>query len=341
MIAETAVYGHIDNIAGRRLALRRIAALAGAACVMPLEAQAADFPSRPITLVVPYAPGATTDSLSRAVAELMSRKLETPLLVDNKPGANSIIGATFVANAAPDGYTLLLSSDSSNVLNPLLYKKLRYDPERDLKPLTLLSDLPVVLVIDARLPIQTLDDFVKYAKANPNAVNYGSTGNGGTFHLAGELFAQQAGIRMMHVPYKGGAPAIAGMLGGEVQALFGVIGSTLPHIKAGKLRAIALAGKQRMPMLADVPTFAEQGYPDFVVLVRYGLSVPAATPQPVVETLNDAARFALADTDFRKKFEAQGFVVPVRSGPAEFKALIESDKALWRDLIQRKGISLD
>lgn len=330
-----------SNISNRRSSLVYLAGLAAATCAMPRKARAADFPSKPLTLVVPYAPGATTDTLGRAVAELMGKKLDTTVLVDNKAGANGIIGATFVSNAAADGYTILFSSDSSNVLNPLLYSKLRYDPDRDLKPLTLLSDLPVVLVVDARLPIQTLADFVQYAKANPNSVNYGSTGNGGTFHLAGELFAQQAGIRMTHVPYKGGAPAIAGMLGGEIQALFGVIGSNLPHIKAGKLRAIALAGKQRMPVLPEVPTFSEQGFPDFVVLVRYGLSVPAATPAAVVATLNEAAQFALADPEFRRKFEAQGFVVPTRSSPAEFKALIESDKVLWRDLIKRKGISLD
>ncbi|MCZ2498807.1 tripartite tricarboxylate transporter substrate binding protein [Xylophilus sp. Kf1] len=335
------MHGDSNVLYRRRAALGRLAALAGAACAAAGPVRAADFPARPITLVVPYAPGATTDTLGRAVAEIMSRKLDTPVLVDNKAGANGIIGATFVSNAAADGYTILFSSDSSNVLNPLLYSKLRYDPDRDLKPLTLLSDLPVVLVVDARLPIQNLAEFVQYARANPNAVNYGSTGNGGTFHLAGELFAQQAGIRMTHVPYKGGAPAIAGMLGGETQALFGVIGSNLPYLKAGKLRAIALAGRQRMAVLPGVPTFAEQGYPDFVVLVRYGLSVPAATPPAVVATLNDAAQVALADPEFRKKFEAQGFVVPARSGPAEFKAVIESDKVLWRDLIKRKGITLD
>lgn len=319
-----------------RALLCGLAMLAGASV-----AAAADFPDRPITLIVPYAPGATTDTLARRVGALMSKTLGASVVVENKAGANGAIGASAVARAAPDGYTMLLSTDSSNVLNPLLYRNLPYNPDRELAPVALLSDLPLVLVVNSGLPVRNLKEFVEYARAHPGQVNFGSTGNGGSFHLAGELFSQQAGIRMTHVPYKGGAPAVTAMMANEIQALFGVVGSNLPHIRAGKLRALAVASKQRMAALPDVPTFAESGYPDFVVQVRYGLSVPKATPRPIVEKLAAAANTALADPEFRSTFESQGFVPPASSGPAPYQALIDHDRRLWKDLIQKKNISLD
>jgi tripartite-type tricarboxylate transporter receptor subunit TctC len=304
-------------------------------------ARAAEFPDRPITLVVPYAPGATTDTLARRVGALMGKALGTTVVVDNKAGANGVIGATAVTRSAPNGYTMLFSTDSSAVLNPLLYTNLPYNPDRDLMPVSLLSDLPLLLVVNSSLPVHNLKEFVAYARAHPGEINFGSTGNGGTFHLAGELFSQQAGIKMTHVPYKGGAPAVAAMIGNEIQALFGVVGSNLQYIQAGKLRAIALAAPARMASLPQVPTFAESGYPEFVVQVRYGLSVPKATPEPIVEKLAAAANLALADPEFRSTFESQGFVPPASSGPAQYEKLIESDRRLWKDLIKRKNITLN
>lgn len=323
---------------------RRMRGLLAALSILPGMqglAHGAGFPDKPITLVVPYAPGATTDTIARRVGALMGKALGTTIVIENKPGANGVIGATTVARAAPNGYTMLLSTDSSSVLNPLLYTNLSYNPDKDLAPVALLSDLPLVLVVNSSLPVRDLKEFVAYAKAHPGEINYGSTGNGGTFHLAGELFSQQAGIRMTHVPYKGGAPAVAAMVGNEIQALFGVVGSNLPQIRAGKLRPIALAARERMPTLPDVPTFAESGYKDFVVQVRYGLSVPKAVPRPIVEQLAAAANKALADPEFRNTFIAQGFVPPPSSDPAAYQSLIDSDRRVWTDLIRQKNISLD
>ncbi|QET06135.1 tripartite tricarboxylate transporter substrate binding protein [Cupriavidus pauculus] len=323
---------------------RRMRGLLAALSILPGMqglAHGAGFPDKPITLVVPYAPGATTDTIARRVGALMGKALGTTIVIENKPGANGVIGATTVARAAPNGYTMLLSTDSSSVLNPLLYTNLSYNPDKDLAPVALLSDLPLVLVVNSSLPVRDLKEFVAYAKAHPGEINYGSTGNGGTFHLAGELFSQQAGIRMTHVPYKGGAPAVAAMVGNEIQALFGVVGSNLSQIRAGKLRPIALAARERMPTLPDVPTFAESGYKDFVVQVRYGLSVPKAVPRPIVEQLAAAANKALADPEFRGTFIAQGFVPPASSDPAAYQSLIDSDRRVWTDLIRQKNISLD
>ena len=303
-------------------------------------AQAAAFPDKPIKLVVPYSAGATTDTLGRRIGTLMSALLGVPVFVDNKPGANAIIGATAVARSEPDGHTLLFCTDSSNVLNPLLYPKLSYSA-KDLVPIALLSDLPVVLVVSSSLPAKSLEEFVTYGRANPGKVHYGSTGNGGTFHLAGELFAQQAGMKMTHVPYKGGAPAITAMLAGEIQALFGVAGSNLPQIKAGKLRALGVASNTRLPALAETPTFAEQGWKDFSVIIRYGLCVPRGTPKPAIDKLVGAVNHALADPEFRKTFDQQGFVMPAQTGPAHFQALVESDRKLWTALIKRQNITLD
>lgn len=317
-----------------------IASCAIAVFASSFAARAAEFPDKPITLVVPYAPGATTDTLARRIGALMGKALGTTVVVDNKAGANGVIGATAVTRAAPNGYTMLLSTDSSAVLNPLLYENLPYNPDRDLAPVALLSDLPLILVVNSSLPVKNLKEFVAYARAHPGEINFGSTGNGGTFHLAGELFSQQAGIRMTHIPYKGGAPAVTAMIGNEIQALFGVVGSNLPNIQSGKLRAIALASPQRLPSLPDVPTFAESGYPDFVAQVRYGLSVPKATPGPIVDKLAAAANRALSDPGFRTVFESQGFVPPTESGPVQYQAVIESDRVLWRDLIKRKNSSL-
>ncbi|MBU4611495.1 tripartite tricarboxylate transporter substrate binding protein [Achromobacter sp. GG226] len=304
------------------------------------SASAADFPSRPITFVVPYAAGATTDLLARTLGNQMAQDLGQPVVIENKAGANGIIGTAEVARSKPDGYTMLLSTDSSMVLNKLLYTKLPYDPDR-LTPVALLSDLPVVLVVNADLPVNNLEEFVAYARAHPGKLNFGSTGKGGSFHLAAELFSQQAAIQMTHVPYRGGSPGVAALMTNEIQAWFGVIGSTLPFIESGKLKALALAHSERLPILNDVPTFAEAGYPAYQVLIRYGLAVAAGTPDGVIDALAHSARSALAQPEFRESFQKLGFVVPESTGPAEYKEVIEHDHALWSEIIRKQNITLD
>jgi tripartite-type tricarboxylate transporter receptor subunit TctC len=304
-------------------------------------AAAETFPNRPITLTVPYEPGATTDLIARAMGERMARELQSPVVVENKTGGNGIIAALHVSRSKADGYSFMLASDSTAVLNPLLYKKLSYSPDKDLTPIGLVSDLPLVMLVNTSLPARDLKEFVAYAHAHPGKLNFSSTGIGGTFHLSGELFNQMAGIQMTHVPYKGGAPAMQALVAREVQALFGVVGSALPQIKAGNVRALAVASKERLPMLPDVPTFAELGYPNFIVTVRYGFMAPAATPPDRISTLSAAMNTALNDPDFRKKFGDLGFVLPAKSSPQDYAALIQADRKMWADVIEAKNISLD
>ncbi|MNX59356.1 Tripartite tricarboxylate transporter family receptor [compost metagenome] len=326
----------------RRPVLQFLAAVTLAApLATATSAQSAKFPDRPLSLVVPYAPGATTDQIARAVADRMGRELGQTVVVENRAGGNGIIAATHIAQSRPDGYAMLLSSDSTSVLNPMLYHRLSYNADRDLRAVALLSDLPVIMMVNPKLPVSNLSEFVAYAKAHPGKINYSSTGNGGTFHLAGELFSQAAGIEITHIPYKGGAPALQALMANEVQALFGVVGSALPQIRAGKVRPMAVATRDRLPLLPDVPTFSELGFPDYVVLVRYGLMVPAATPDEHVARLAAAANKALAEPALRKTFTDLGFILPAQSSPQAYSALIQSDRALWADLIQRKQISLD
>jgi tripartite-type tricarboxylate transporter receptor subunit TctC len=314
-------------------------AMFGYGYTTPVSAET--FPDRPITLTVPYEPGATTDLISRAVGELMGRELGASVVVENRTGGNGIIAASHISRSRPDGYSFMLSSDSTAVLNPLLYKKLPYSPDKDLTPIGLVSDLPLVMLVNTSLPAHDLKAFVAYAHAHPDRLNFSSTGTGGTFHLSGELFNQMAGIQMTHVPYKGGAPAMQALVANEVQALFGVVGSALPQIKAGKIRALAVASKERLPMLPDVPTFAELGYPNFVVTVRYGFMAPARTPADRIDTLAAAMNKALNDPGLRKKFGDLGFVLPEKSGPQEYAALIQSDRKRWAEVIRHQNISLD
>lgn len=324
-----------------RLGQALVNLLVGITLSSPASAATATYPNRPLNLVVPYAPGATTDQIARAVADGMSRDLGQPVVVENRAGANGIIAATHVAKAKADGYSLLLSSDSTSVLNPLLYRKLSYDSDRDLRPVALLTDLPIVMLVNPKLPVHNLKDFIAYAKAHPGQINFSSTGNGGTFHLSGELFSQAAGIKLTHIPYKGGSPALQALMANEVQALFGVIGSALPQIRAGKVRPIAVATKTRLEVLPDVPTFTELGYPDYVVLVRYGLMVPSATPDDRVNRLANSVNKVLADPAFRKTFGDLGFILPEQSSPEEYAQLLKSDRHLWADLVKQKNISLD
>lgn len=306
-----------------------------------MSAQAAAFPERPLTLIVPYAPGATTDQIARSVADRMGRVLGQTVVVENRVGANGIIAATRAAQSKPDGYTLLLASDSSVVLNPLLYKNLSYDPDKDFAPLALLSNLPLIMSVSPKLPVTNLKEFIAYAKAHPRAINYSSTGIGGTYHLAGELFSMAKGVELTHVPYKGGAPALTALMTNEVQALFGVLGSQLPQIKTHKIRPLAVAGTERLALVPEVPTFEEQGIRGFDVVVRYGLVVPAGTPPEAMKELAAAVNTVLTQPDFRKQFEDLGFMVPARSGPDHYASLIKQDREMWADLIQKKNITLE
>jgi tripartite-type tricarboxylate transporter receptor subunit TctC len=305
------------------------------------EARAADYPTHPIRLVVPYAAGGPTDVLGRLVADYLGRDLKQAVVVENKPGAQGAIGAEAVARADADGYTLLVAAGSVIVQNPLLYKKLSYDPVRDFRMLALVTDLPVVMEVHPSVPAKTVAEFVAYAKQNPGKISFGSAGTGGTIHLAGEMFKEMAGIEMTHIPYKGAGPALADLLGGNIQVMFDTISTALPPVKAGSLRALGVSSAQRSPDLPDVPTIAESGYPDYLVSVWYGIAAPAKLPDDVAGKVSASLDRALNDDTFRAALEKIGFPVFRPRNAAAIAAFIDADRARWSGVIKTQNISLD
>jgi tripartite-type tricarboxylate transporter receptor subunit TctC len=302
---------------------------------------AADYPGHAIRLVVPYAAGGPTDVLGRLVADYLGRDLKQAVVVENKPGAQGAIGAEAVARADADGYTLLVAAGSIIVQNPLLYKKLSYDPVRDFRMLALVTDLPVVMEVHPSVPAKTVAEFVAYAKQNPGKISFGSAGTGGTIHLAGEMFKEMAGIEMTHIPYKGAGPALADLLGGNIQVMFDTISTALPPIKSGSLRALGVSSAERSPDLPDVPTIAESGYPDYRVSVWYGIAAPAKLPNDIAATLSASLDRALDDVVFRAALEKIGFPVFRPRSAAAITEFINADRARWSDVIRSQNISLD
>ncbi|MDB5489557.1 MAG: hypothetical protein JWQ58_3272, partial [Reyranella sp.] len=274
--------------------MRRAAcALVLAAVATPAFAQ--EFPSRPLKLVVPYAPGGGADSVARIVAKKVSENIGQAIVIENKGGAGSIVGTDLVAKAEPDGYTLLLGQSGPISINPAVYKTLPYDPVKDFAPITMTTAYPYILVVNSEMPAKTLQEFVALAKSKPGAMNYGSTGVGAANHLVAELFNSKAGLEMTHVPYRGTALAVGDLLSGQLNVVFGDPISVLPHIKSGKLRALAVTSLERSPVAPEVPTVAESGYPGFEALAWHGILAPAKTPPAVIKKLNAEIVKALAD----------------------------------------------
>jgi len=312
--------------------LRRAAALATLAWLAagPLAAHAAgDYPSRAITMVVPYPPGGPTDTVSRLVAAEMSKTIGQNVVVENKPGASGMIGADLVARADPDGYTFLANA-SLHVINPYLYKSMRYDSFKDFAPITQLADVPLVLVVPATSSVRTVQDLEKLGKARP--LNFGSAGTASAQQLAGESFKVRSGLSMQHVPYKGSAPALTDLVGGQIQLMFDSMPSAMPFIKSGKLRAVAVTTAQRVDELADVPTMAESGYPGFDISTWYGLWAPAGTPPDIVAKLSQHAARALRQPDLVRQYASLG-AKPVGSDPQAFARFTESEGRKWRDIV--------
>jgi tripartite-type tricarboxylate transporter receptor subunit TctC len=305
------------------------------------HARAAEYPDHPIKMVVPYAVGGPTDLLGRLVADYLSRDLKQAVVVENKAGAQGAIGAEAVARAEPDGYTLFTTAASIFVLNPLLYKKLAYDPERDFRMLAIVTDGPLVMEVHPSVPAKTVAEFVAYAKQNPGKLNFGSAGTGGTVHLAGEMFKQITGIEMTHVPYKGAGPALTDLLAGNIQVMFDTQSTALPPIKSGSTRALGVSTEQRSPDLPDVPTIAESGYPDYRVNVWYGIAAPARVPDAIAAKLSASLDRALNDDVFRAQLEKIGFPVFRPHSAAAIKAFIDDDRARWSTVIKAQKISLD
>jgi tripartite-type tricarboxylate transporter receptor subunit TctC len=315
--------------------------LIAAALVAAPTSRAAEFPTHPIKLVVPYTAGGPTDLLGRLVADFLGRDLKQAVIVENKAGAQGAIGAEMVARAEPDGYTLFVAAGSIIVLNPMLYKKLSYDPVRDFRMLALVTDLPVVMEVNPAVPAKTVAEFVAYAKANPGKLNFGSAGIGGTIHLAGEMFRQMAGIEMTHVPYKGAGPALADLLAGNIQVMFDTLSTALPPVKSGSLRALGVSSAQRSSDLPDVPTIAESGYPDYRVSVWYGIAAPARLPDDIAAIVGASLDRALNDDAFRASLEKIGFPVFRPHSAAAIKEFIDADRNRWSGVIKAQNISLD
>ena len=312
-----------------------------ASLLLATSAPAADYPTRPIKLIVPYPAGGPTDMLGRLFADYLARDLKQPVVVENKGGAQGAIGAEAVAHSEPDGYTLFFPAGSIIVLNPMLYKKLAYDPERDFRMLALITDLPVVMEVNPSIPAKTIAEFVAYAKQNPGKLNFGSAGTGGTIHLAGEMFKQMAGIEMTHVPYKGAGPALTDLLSGNIQLMFDSLGTALPPIKAGLLRPLGVSSTERLADLPDVPTIAESGYPDYRVSVWYGVAAPAKIPDDVAQKISASLERGLNDEAFRALLEKVGFPPLRPRSAAGIREFIDADRARWARVIKALNISLD
>jgi len=325
---------------------RARSALAGCLSIVAVFAAiqgagAADYPTRPIKLVVPYAAGGPTDVLGRLVGEYLGRDLKQPVIIENKAGAQGAIGAEAVARSEPDGYTLFVTAASIFVLNPMLYKKLPYDPVKDFRMLALVTDLPVVMEIHPSVPAKTVAEFVAYARQNPGKLNFGSAGTGGTIHLAGEMFKQMAGVDMVHVPYKGAGPALTDLLSGNIQVMFDTLSTALPPVKSGLLRAIGVSSEKRSPDLPDVPTIAESGYPDYRVSVWYGIAAPAKVPDEIAQKIGASLDRALNDDAFRASLEKIGFPVFRPRSAAAIAEFIDADRNRWSGVIKAQNISLD
>jgi tripartite-type tricarboxylate transporter receptor subunit TctC len=313
-----------------------LAALAGASAV---QAQAA-YPAKPIRWIVPYPAGGGSDFLARTIGNQLAIDVAQPVLIDNKAGGNTAIAAAETARAAPDGYTVLSADNGTLVFNPVLYRNLSYNPTRDLAPVTLMGRFPMVLIVGPASNAKDAKDFIAQAKAQPGKISFASAGAGSPHHLAMELLKQQAGLHMVHIPYRGAAPALADVAGGQLAAMMTDVAAGNAFIKGGKVRALAVANATRLPQLPDVPTFAELGIPNVEAAALVGLVAPAATPPEVIASLQKSVAAAIRNPAVNKKLMDFG-VEPVGSSSAEFAALIASESTRWHKLIRDLKIFLD
>ncbi|MBU3550757.1 tripartite tricarboxylate transporter substrate binding protein [Polynucleobacter sp. MWH-Berg-3C6] len=296
-----------------------------------------NYPSKPINFIVPYGAGGSADSRSRQIAQKMSLILKQPIVIDNKPGAGGNIGTEFIARATPDGYTIGMGNFAPMAVNKTLFGNLRYDPETDLSPVMLIEKGPLVLVVNPNSSYKTIGDIVAAAKAKPGTLTFSSGGIGGSHQLSAELFELNAGISMIHVPYKSGSAALTDLMAGNVDLMFDQMYSAVPSIKADKLRPIAITSKKRSPLLPNVPSFSELGYPKVEVLNWQGLIAPKGTPKAIIDKLNAAANEALKDPGIREIMLSQGNEIGGGS-PAEFAALIKSESTKWGAVVKAANI---
>jgi len=314
--------------------------LATALVSLPAHAQSAAWPSKPMRWLVPYPAGGGSDVLARTIGQQLSTQIGQPVVVDNKPGGNTAIAASDLARSAPDGYTVLSADNGTLVFNPALYKTLSYSPTKDLAPVTLMGRFPMILVVSPSVQAKDAKAFIAEVKAKPEGINYASAGAGSPHHLAMELLKTEAGLKLTHAPYRGAAPALADVAGGQVPAMMVDLAAGGGFIKGGKVRPLAVANATRLPQLPDVPTFAELGYKNVEAAALVGLVAPAATPKAVIDSLNKQVVAAIHAPEVNKKLVEFG-VEPVGSTPEQFAQLLQSETVRWHRLIRELGITLD
>ncbi len=315
-----------------------VAAITFASPAPPAMAQAT-WPNRPVNLVVTYAPGGGADTMARLIAPRMAEALGQPVVIENRPGAGGQIGTAYVAKAAPDGYTLMLDA-SSFAVNPALYPKLPYDGARAFRPIGVIAQFPNVVLVNAQFPAKNVKDLIAQARSQPKAVSYASSGNGSAQHLAGALFESAAKIEMVHVPYKGGGPALSDVLGGQVPLFFGNLASTLPHIQSGKLRALAVTSGKRSALLPDVPTLEESGLTGTEIYEWNALFAPAGTPDAVIEKISAALQKAMASPDVKARILQLGGDIQ-KGTPEHAQQFVRQQMALWTRVIKERNITVD
>lgn len=316
-----------------------LAAAALLAGGMNAHAQGA-YPAQPVKWIVPYAPGGTTDVIARNLATRMGQDLGQPVVVDNKPGANATLAAELVARAKPDGYTILMAA-TNHPINASLYKNLKFDSDKSFAAITAVAVAPTVLVVNPKFPARTYAEFIALMKAHPGKYSYASAGNGGTPHLSAEMFKSLTGTSIVHIPYRGAAPAVTDLIGGQVDMSFATLGSVLPQLRAGQLRAIAVASPQRSRLLPDVPTFEESGLKNFRLDSWYGLLAPAGTPKPVIDRLYAEIIKAVSSSDYQQKLNAAGLEPVTDSNPTAFGQQLRQEIATYGALVRANNVSID
>ncbi len=311
-----------------------------AALLLNAAAHAQAYPSKPVRLIVPFAPGGTTDVLARLVAQKLTDALGQQFIIENKPGAGGNIGTELAVKSPADGYTLVMSFDGTLAINPNTYAKMPFDPQKDLVAVANVAQVPLLIVVHPGVAAKTIVEFVALAKASPGRINYSSAGHGSTGHLTGELFRARAGIEIVHVSYKGGGQAVQDLLGGQIQMLVTALPTVEGHLKGGKLRALAFTSSRRMPGAPEVPTLAEAGYPGIEVLSWYGILAPAGTPPEIVRRLNAEINRVLQAPEVRERLTALG-TEPTGGSPEQFAQVIRADTARWAKVVSDAGIRIE
>ncbi|QDL37671.1 Bug family tripartite tricarboxylate transporter substrate binding protein [Rhodoferax sediminis] len=313
----------------------------GTLCIVlgAASAHAGDWPTRPITIIVPFAPGGTTDIVAREVGRKLSEALKQPVIIDNRGGAGGTVGAAIAAKAPPDGYTFFMAT-IAHAIAPGIYKHLPYDFQRDFDPVGLVATTPNVLIVNPQLPVKSVADLVAYIKANPGTVNFGSAGNGSTEHISGELFRSMTKTQITHIPYKGGAPMMVDVIGGQIQMAIETSPSANPHIHSGKVRALAVTTLTRSPAYPDVPTLNESGLPGYDMTTWFALMAPHGTPAAIVQRTSKELAQVLAQPDVTKRFEEQG-VSAGHMSPAQLTAFVRSETAKWVKVVKESGATTE